>query len=125
MIGLALCCPSAVRAEEQDPSVGEPSSDEQPQDEQPKDAEDPTDVTTKGVPTHEAKGSKAVSEVEKAVDQVAAKTEGGIPPDFTIKFADTYDWIRLTTGEWLKGKLNWMGQQGPFHGVAKKLSSRL
>ena len=40
MIGLALCCPSAVRAEEQDPSVGEPSSDEQAQDEQRKDAED-------------------------------------------------------------------------------------
>jgi hypothetical protein len=118
MIGLALCCPSAVRAEEEESSVDEPSADEPP-----RDAEDPTDVTTKGVPTHEAKGSKAVSEVEKAVDQVAAKTEDGIPADFTIKFADTYDWIRLTTGEWLKGKLHWMGQKGFGAGATVKFYS--
>jgi hypothetical protein len=123
VIGLALCCPSAVRAEEEESSVDASSADKQSKDEPPNDPVDPTDVTTKGVPTHTAKGSKAVSEVEKAVDQVAAKTEGGVPADFTIKFADTYDWIRLTTGEWLKGKLNWMGQKGFGAGATVKFYS--
>jgi len=46
--------------------------------------------------------------VEKAMEQVEEETEQGLPAEFTITFGDTYDWIRLTSGEWLKGELRWM-----------------
>ena len=44
-------------------------------------------------------------------EQVEEKTEGPIPTKFTIEFDDTHDWLRLTSGEWLKGDLNWMREK--------------
>ena len=32
----------------------------------------------------------------------------GFPTGFWIEFDDTKDWLRLTSGEWLRGDLNWM-----------------
>ncbi len=75
------------------------------QEDQPSDV---TSVTDAGAPTQPAEPSQAVSELEKAVEPIEEKTEGPIPTKFTIEFDDTHDWIRLTSGEWLKGDLNWM-----------------
>jgi putative salt-induced outer membrane protein YdiY len=49
--------------------------------------------------------------VEKAMEQVEEETEQGLPAEFTLEFGDTYDWIRLTSGEWLKGELRWMREK--------------
>ncbi len=76
------------------------------QEEQPSDA---TGATDAGVAAEPAELS--LSEFEKAVEQVEEKTEGPIPTRFTIEFDDTHDWIRLTSGEWLKGDLNWMREK--------------
>lgn len=43
-----------------------------------------------------------------AQDTPPAIAEEGVPPTYTIEFGDTYDWIRLTSGEWLKGNLERM-----------------
>lgn len=40
--------------------------------------------------------------------EVEEKTEAGFPDEFTIEFDESHDWIRLTSGEWLGGDLNWM-----------------
>jgi len=69
--------------------------------------DDKMDVTDEGVPA-EAVEESEVSEVEKAVEKVQEETEQGIPAEFTIQFGDDHDWLRLTSGEWLKGDLNWM-----------------
>jgi putative salt-induced outer membrane protein YdiY len=69
------------------------------------------DVTDEGVPTEAVEANEAVSEVEKAMEQVEAETEEGLPAEFTIKFGDTHDWLRLTSGEWLKGKLKRMREE--------------
>ena len=37
----------------------------------------------------------------------------GFPTGFWIEFDDTEDWLRLTSGEWLRGDLNWM-RNGDF-----------
>jgi hypothetical protein len=37
-----------------------------------------------------------------------SKDEEGLPQDFMIEFGDDYDWIRLASGEWLKGNLERM-----------------
>lgn len=78
------------------------------QEEQPSDL---TSVTDAGVPAQPAEPGEAVSEVMKAMKQVEEKTEEAVPAEFTIEFGDTYDWIRLTSGEWLKGDLNWMREK--------------
>jgi putative salt-induced outer membrane protein YdiY len=68
----------------------------------------PTEVTDEGVPTEAVEASKAVSEVEEAMEQVEEEIAEGLPAEFTIRFGDTHDWMRLTSGEWLKGKLKRM-----------------
>lgn len=52
--------------------------------------------------------SEGAAEVEKAMEQIEEEAEGGLPTEFTIEFGDTHDWVRLTSGEWLKGELRWM-----------------
>jgi len=69
---------------------------------------DPADVTDEGVPTEAVEAAEAVSEVEKAMEQVEEEIEEGLPAEFVIKFGDVHDWLRLTSGEWLKGKLKRM-----------------
>ncbi len=90
VLALVLDGPYTVRAQEEQPS-------------------DATGATDAGVPAEPAEPS--LSEVEKALEQVEEKTEGPIPTKFTIEFDDTHDWIRLTSGEWLKGDLNWMREK--------------
>ena len=75
------------------------------------DPTDPTDVTDEGVPDEAVEASAAVSEVEKAMEQVEAEAEGGLPAEFVINFGDVYDWLRLTSGEWLKGELKRMREE--------------
>ena len=70
--------------------------------------DDPSGVTDEGVPDDAVEPSEGVSEVEKAIDQVEEDAEEGLPAEFTIKFGDTEDWVRLTSGEWLKGEVHWM-----------------
>jgi putative salt-induced outer membrane protein YdiY len=107
VLGTALLYPSWTSAQDAgatEPLVedataagGEATSDAVPT--------DPTDVTDEGVPTEAVEASEGVAEVEKAMEQVAEETEEGLPAEFVIKFGDVHDWIRLTSGEWLKGKL--------------------
>jgi hypothetical protein len=101
VIGAAFSCPSSACAQD-----GEAA----PVDEAPPDAppEDSTDVTDEGVPDEAVEAGEAVTEVEEAMEQVEAQIEEGLPAAFTIKFGDTYDWLRLTSGEWLKGELKRM-----------------
>jgi hypothetical protein len=68
-------------------------------------AQDADQVGTEGVPTEAVEAAEAVGEVEEAMERVEAETAEGLPAEFTIQFGDTYDWLRLTSGEWLKGRL--------------------
>ncbi|MGB3051158.1 MAG: DUF481 domain-containing protein [Polyangiales bacterium] len=72
---------------------------------------EPSGVTDEGVPDEAVEASEGVSEVEKAMDKVEEETEAGLPEEFTIKFGDTHDWLRLTSGEWLKGEVHWMREK--------------
>ena len=112
MIGAVLYCPFSVAAQDQ-PTEEPPATEAAPaNDAVSQDAPtDPMDVTDEGVPTEAVEASEAVSEVEKAMEQVEAETEEGLPAEFTIKFGDTHDWLRLTSGEWLKGKLKRMREE--------------
>jgi len=71
----------------------------------------PPGVTDEGVPEEAVEPDQGVAEVEKAIEQVEDDTEAGLPAEFTIEFGDTYDWLRLTSGEWLKGEVHWMREK--------------
>jgi len=71
----------------------------------------PTGATDDGVPDEAVEPDQGVAEIEKAIEQVEDDTEAGLPAEFTIKFGDTHDWLRLTSGEWLKGEVHWMREK--------------
>ena len=75
-----------------------PARQATPADEGPDEATstDPADVTEEGVPTEAVEASQGVTEVEEAMEKVEEEIEEGLPAEFTIKFGDTYDWLRLT-----------------------------
>ena len=92
-------------APEQEPVSEEPASEEPASQEPPP---DPIDVTDEGVPTEAVEATEAVSEVEQAMEKVEEEIEEGLPAEFTIEFGDVFDWIRLNSGEWLKGSVKRM-----------------
>ena len=49
-------------------------------------------------------------QTEAEVDGVPAQpgSETGFPTGYWVEFGDGKDWLRLTSGEWLRGNLNWM-----------------
>lgn len=59
------------------------------------------------VPDRPAEDSLAVVEVQRAVQAVERQIEAG-ESDITLRFADTSDWILTNTGEWLRGRVDWM-----------------
>ena len=69
---------------------------------------DSGEVTEEGVPAEAVEADEGVTEVEEAMEKVEEEIEEGLPAEFTIEFGDTYDWMRLTSGEWLKGRLKQM-----------------
>jgi putative salt-induced outer membrane protein YdiY len=61
-----------------------------------------------GVDQEGVDATEGVDRAEEAVDKVEEEIDKGLPEAFTIDFGDTYDWMRLTSGEWLKGNLKRM-----------------
>ena len=77
----------------------------------PPKAHDSTEVPEEGVPDEAVEAEQGVAEVEEAIQKVEEEIEEGLPDAFTIEFGDVYDWMRLTSGEWLKGRLKRMRKQ--------------
>jgi hypothetical protein len=75
--------------------------------------EAPVDATVsdEGVPEEAVEASEAVAEVEKAMEELEEEIEEGLPAEFVIQFGDVYDWLRLTSGEWLKGQIKRMREK--------------
>jgi hypothetical protein len=71
-------------------------------------ANDSSEVSDEGVPVEAASAEEGVGDVEKAIEKVEREIEKGLPDSFVIDFGDRYDWMRLTSGEWLKGNLKRM-----------------
>ena len=97
----ALCGPSIAAAQGASPLPETPNGEEVV-------SETPPPINEEGVPTEAAAASKAAAEVSDAIDQVKEQAAEGLPPTYMIEFGDTYDWARLTSGEWLKGNLERM-----------------
>ncbi len=61
-----------------------------------------------GVPASPADAETAVDMVQLSMAAVEQQELAGIGEDYVIQFGDTFDWIRLVSGEWLKGTLERM-----------------
>ena len=60
-----------------------------------------------GVPAKPMDASSAVDTVKAAMATVQ-KDEAAIGDTYTIQFGDTFDWVQMSSGEWIKGNIERM-----------------
>ena len=61
-----------------------------------------------GVPASAADAETAIEMVKLSMAAVERQELAGIGDDYVIQFGDTFDWVRLVSGEWLKGTVKRM-----------------
>ena len=60
-----------------------------------------------GVPAEPMDASSAIDTVKAAMATIQ-KDEAGIGNAYTIQFGDTFDWVQMSSGEWVKGNIERM-----------------
>ena len=63
---------------------------------------------------------QVLAEIPPAAGLVEQQGASDFPTGHWVEFGDTKDWIRFTSGEWLRGDLNWM-REGDFQFDSDKL----
>jgi hypothetical protein len=101
VLAAGLLCSSVVLAQVEVPLSETPAG-------KLKHSEGEDQITSEGVPTEAAQDEAALSEVTKAMESVEEEAARGLPAEFVIRFGDVFDWLRLTSGEWLKGNVKRM-----------------
>jgi hypothetical protein len=65
-------------------------------------------VAPGGVPLEAAPSDTAIESVKASMARVEEQVAAGVPETYVIEFGDTWDWVRLVSGEWLKGEIKRM-----------------
>jgi hypothetical protein len=58
-----------------------------------------------GVPSEAAPSDVAVDAVQASMTRAAEEIEAGVTDAYQLTFGDTFDWVQLASGEWLKGEI--------------------
>jgi hypothetical protein len=61
-----------------------------------------------GVPAEPTDADAAVDAVKASMARVEEQEAAGIGTTYMIEFGDTFDWVRMVSGEWLKGEMKRM-----------------
>ena len=61
-----------------------------------------------GVPAEPTHADTAVDAVKASMARVEDNERAGIGDSYVIDFGDTFDWVRMVSGEWLKGEMKRM-----------------
>jgi hypothetical protein len=61
-----------------------------------------------GVPAEPTQADAAVEAVKASMARVEEQEAAGIGATYIIEFGDTFDWVRMVSGEWLKGEMKRM-----------------
>ncbi|MGB5809132.1 MAG: DUF481 domain-containing protein [Polyangiales bacterium] len=56
-----------------------------------------------GVPVEAAPSDTAIETVRASLARINEQAAAGVPSAYVIQFGDTFDWLQLTSGEWIKG----------------------
>jgi len=59
-----------------------------------------------GVPAEPRDADTAIDDVKASVARVLEHAETGIGDTYVIEFGDTFDWLQLVSGEWIKGNVD-------------------
>ncbi len=65
-------------------------------------------TATGGVPAEAADANTAIETVRDSMTRVVEHAETGIGDTYLIEFGDTFDWVQMISGEWIKGEIERM-----------------
>ena len=65
-------------------------------------------VAPGGVPAKPAEPASAIDTVQAAMANVQKQSDGGVSSTYVIEFGDTFDWVQMISGEWIKGNIERM-----------------
>jgi hypothetical protein len=113
LLAIALLHAHPQRAAAEGPPAGEPATTDTPVPEVPAEAtgaETVANLVTApgGVPAEPTDADVAVDAVKASMAKVEEHEAGGIGSTYIIEFGDTFDWVRMVSGEWLKGDMKRM-----------------
>ena len=60
------------------------------------------------IPLEPTDASIAVDSVKAAMATAQEQTSAGVPESFIIEFGDSFDWVQMVSGEWIKGNIERM-----------------
>jgi len=63
-----------------------------------------------GVPVDPMDASTAVDSVKASIAKIERETVSGVGDSYVIQFGDTFDWLQLDSGEWIKGNIERLRQ---------------
>ncbi len=61
-----------------------------------------------GVPANTSEPESAIDTVQAAMANIQKQSEAGLANTFVIEFGDTFDWVQMVSGEWIKGNIERM-----------------
>ena len=62
-------------------------------------------VTPGGVPVEPMDANTAIDSVKASMARVQSQIASGVGEAYAIEFGDTFDWVQLVSGEWIKGNV--------------------
>lgn len=65
-------------------------------------------VAPGGVPAEPMEANAAIDSVKEAMARVQLQAASGIGDTYVIEFGDTFDWVQMVSGEWIKGNIDRM-----------------
>jgi len=66
------------------------------------------EISIPGVPVKTMGSEDAIESVKASLMRVQAQASAGLFDGYVIEFGDTFDWVQLVSGEWLKGEIKRM-----------------
>jgi hypothetical protein len=61
-----------------------------------------------GVPAEPMEANAAIDSVKEAMARVQLQAASGVGDTYVIEFGDTFDWVQMVSGEWIKGNIDRM-----------------
>jgi hypothetical protein len=61
-----------------------------------------------GVPAEPMEANAAIDSVKAAMARVQLQAASGVGDTYVIEFGDTFDWVQMVSGEWIKGNIDRM-----------------
>jgi len=99
---------AAAAAEEAGAAVAEEASETAPASPSATEAIEALVVAPGGVPAEPADPKSAVETVKASLAAVEKQSLEGVGDTYVIDFGDTFDWVQMVSGEWIKGNVERM-----------------